>query len=188
MAARSACSGSSASIDRTGVGGAGSEPDIECRIGFAGRKHAKALGQAQCLAVETGTRHSLLRVPSRRRKPRRWPGCFLGRRAQIHRRTAAQAAEQHRQPSADLREVDPGSMLTRGASRRLASACQSFPTDFLGFPWRDVDPGHRRPHPNTAVTRSRSPRFTSASSVSGSIMAARMARSTGMPRWMSVAA
>ena len=109
-------------------------------------------------------------------------------RLDFKRRIAAKPAEKNGQPPANLVEADPGSFVDVWGVQAAGISVPEFPDGFLGFPWLDFNHGHCLPHPNTAVTRSRSPFFTSASSDNGSIIAARIAFSSGIPLWMRVAA
>jgi len=170
------------------MGRAGREPDIERGIRLARGEEREALGQAQRGAVEARTGGVFGLGAEAAAQPQPVARDLVAHRLDLDRRVAAQCAEEHCQPPAHLREVDAGSLVDALGIQTAGEGVPQFPDAFFGFPWLEVDLARHRPHPNTAVTRSRSPALTSGSSVSGSIMAVSMARSTRMPPAISVAA
>ena len=113
---------------------------------------------------------------------------FIGGGAQFDRVIAAETPEKDCQPPLNLREVHTGSVVDGNPVETTGKGVPQFAHCFLGLPWLKFNLVHGGPHPKTARTRSRSPAFTSASSVRGSTMAISTARLTAMPPAIRLAA
>ena len=102
-------------------------------------------------------------------------------------RRPAETPEQHGDAPAHGVEPDGGIGEIRRRVHARGKQVPQLTHRLLGFPGRDLEMGHAS-YPVTARTRSKSPLRMSGSSVSGSIIAARMARSRSIPPATRVAA
>ncbi len=112
----------------------------------------------------------------------------LGHRGtQLDAAPAAETAKQHGKAGCHLVEHHCRGVVGIGRVEPVDERMPDLADGLLGLPDIEVEPGHA-PQPKTVITRSRRPCRTSSSSVSGSIMATRTARSSGRPPAISVAA
>ena len=170
------------------MGGGGREPEIERGVDAAVGEGGDLGRQAQDAAVEGGARDALgdgSELAAEREAVR---DGLRGRGADLDGGPAAEAAKEHGDAARHLVEGDARVLVEGGG--RIETAGEGMPEladGLFRLPGFDVEAAHAR-QPMTAVTRSSRPRLTSSSSVSGSIIAARIARSTGMPPAIRVAA
>src|SRR5690606_12903719 len=113
---------------------------------------------------------------------------FHRHRLHLDRRIAAETAKDDLQPRGHV--VEPHRRIGK-VRRRVEAGGEPVPDladALLRLPRGDFEMSHGGPQPVTATTTSSRPRRISSSSVNGSIIAARMARSKPMPPAIRVAA
>jgi hypothetical protein len=171
-----------------GTGGIARQPEIMRRIVLSRRKGRQRLRHRQRFAIEGRLFLALLGMAEPAQEGAA-VGLRLGEgRLDLDAARAPQRPEHHAHAHLHVVEAHRRLGVVHIGAERRHEAVPQGADGLLGLPGPEVQPVVHGDYPMVAATTSRSARFTSSSSVSGSIMASPMARSIPMPSWIRVAA